>query len=80
MANTYSGGTTVSNGRLLVNNSTGSGTGSGAVSVTPGGTLGGTGGITGTVTINGGILSPGASIESLSSGALTLNGAPSCMK
>lgn len=42
-ANTYTGGTTVSEGKLLVNNTTGSGTGTGAVSVTTGATLGGTG-------------------------------------
>jgi autotransporter-associated beta strand protein len=40
--NTYTGGTTVTAGRLLVNNLTGSGTGSGGVLVS-GGTLGGTG-------------------------------------
>ena len=73
LANTYSGGTTVSNGTLLVNNTSGSGTGSGAVSVASGATVGGTGSIAGALTLNGGILSPGASIESLSSGALTLN-------
>jgi autotransporter-associated beta strand protein len=70
-ANTYAGGTTVSAGRLLVNNSTGSGTGTGGVTVN-GGTLGGTGTIAGPVTINsGGTLSPGTSI-----GTLTLNSAP----
>ena len=74
LAGSYSGGTTVFNGTLLVNNSTGSGTGSGAVTVASGATLGGTGSIAGPVTINGGILSPGASIESLSSGTLTFTG------
>ena len=39
-----------------------------------GGTLGGIGSITGGVTVNsGGILSPGESIKSLASGALTFN-------
>lgn len=70
-ANTYNGGTTISAGRLLVNNATGSGTGSGAVLVS-GGTLGGTGTIAGTVTVLGGsTLAPGMSI-----GTLTLNSAP----
>ncbi len=69
----YSGGTTVSAGTLLANNTTGSATGSGAVTVN-GGTLGGTGSISGAVTINTtAALSPGASIESLATGALTLN-------
>jgi autotransporter-associated beta strand protein len=71
-ASTYSGGTTVSNGTLLVNNTTDSGTGSGAVTVS-GGILGGTGSIAGAVTLNGGTLAPGASIESLTTGALTMN-------
>jgi autotransporter-associated beta strand protein len=69
--NSYSGGTILSEGTLLVNNTSGSGTGSGAVVVT-GGTLGGTGSIAGTVTLNGGTLAPGASIESLTTGALTM--------
>ena len=68
--NTYTGDTTVSNGKLLVN---GAITGSGAVTVASGATLGGTGSIFGPVTINGGTLAPGASIGSLSTGALTLN-------
>jgi autotransporter-associated beta strand protein len=61
-ANTYSGGTTINGGRLLVNNATGSGTGSGAVVVGAGGPLGGTESISGAVTIqNGGTLNPGNS-------------------
>ena len=72
-ANTYTGGTTLSAGTLLANNTTGSAAGSGAV-VVNGGTLGGTGSIAGSVTLNtSGVLSPGASIESLATGALTLN-------
>jgi autotransporter-associated beta strand protein len=66
-ANTYTGGTTVSGGKLLINNSTGSGTGTGAVTVSgtgtgaaavgTGGTLGGgnngsTGFISGAITIS----------------------------
>ena len=49
--NTYDGGTTITEGRLLVNNSSGSGTGSGPVTVNAG-TLGGTGAIAGAVTVN----------------------------
>jgi rhamnogalacturonan endolyase len=59
-ANTYSGGTTVSNGVLMINNVSGSGMGSGAVAVNSGGTLGGTGSISGVVTVNlGATLAPG---------------------
>jgi autotransporter-associated beta strand protein len=42
-ANTYSGGTSVNSGTLLVNNTTGSGTGFGNVTVDPSATLGGSG-------------------------------------
>ena len=45
--NGYTGGTTVGNGTLLVNNAAGSGTGAGAVSVANGATLGGSGAIAG---------------------------------
>ena len=73
-SNTYSGGTTVSAGTLAVNNTTGSGTGSGAVNVLSGATLGGSGSIAGSVNIaNGGILAPGNSPGTLTTGALTLN-------
>jgi len=74
-ANSYSGGTTVSAGRLLVNNATGSGTGSGSVTV-DGGILGGTGRITGVVMIlAGGMIAPGNSIGVLTiSNSLTLSG------
>jgi autotransporter-associated beta strand protein len=74
-ANSYSGATTVSDGKLLVN---GSITGAGAVSVASGATLGGTGTIAGAMIVNG-VLSPGASIESLATGALTLNGGSTFM-
>lgn len=75
--NTYSGGTSVFRGTLLVNNTSGSGTGSGPVNVRGGldtgigsGVLGGTGTIGGPVTVElGGTLAPGASI-----GTLTLDG------
>jgi autotransporter-associated beta strand protein len=72
--NTYTGTTAVSNGKLLVNNTSGSGTGSGDVTVASGATLGGTGSLTGAVTVTGGTLSPGASVESFSTGAVTLAG------
>jgi autotransporter-associated beta strand protein len=52
-ANTYRGGTIVTNGTLRITNTTGSGTGHGAVSVTAG-TLGGTGIISGRVTVGTG--------------------------
>lgn len=72
-ANAFAGGTTVSAGRLLVNNSAGSGTGSGTVTVN-GGFLSGTGTISGVVTVNaGGTLAPGTASAR---GMLTLNSPP----
>jgi fibronectin-binding autotransporter adhesin len=58
-SNTYTGGTTVTAGKLIVTNTTGSATGTGAVTVATGGTLAGSqvngqGFITGPVTVNGG--------------------------
>jgi alpha-L-rhamnosidase len=72
--NTYSGGTTVSAGLLLVNNTTGSGTGAGAVTVASGATLGGAGAVAGPVTVNsGGTLAPGNPMGALIfSNSLTL--------
>lgn len=68
--NTYAGGTIVTAGKLLVNNTSGSGTGSGSVTVN-GGTLGGTGIISGAITINSsGTIAPGT--DTLI-GTLTLN-------
>lgn len=67
-ANTYTGTTTVSGGTLLVNGSTHANS---AVSVASSATLGGTGTLGGTVNVTG-VLAPGASIESLASGALTM--------
>lgn len=67
-ANSYSGGTVVNAGTLLVNNLIGSGTGSGFVAVSNNGTLGGSGIIAGPVSVAG-TLSPGAS-----AGTLTLSG------
>ncbi len=52
-ANTYSGGTTVSSGDLVINNISGSGTGSGAVSVSAGAVLTNNGSIGGPATIAG---------------------------
>lgn len=50
-SNTYSGGTTVSVGSLLINNSTGSGAATGNVTGN-GGALGGTEALTGAVTVS----------------------------
>jgi autotransporter-associated beta strand protein len=72
-ANTYSGGTNVDAGTLLVNNITGSGTGSGTVTVAVGATLGGSGTISGDTIING-IHSPGNSPGIINHTNLTYNG------
>lgn len=75
-ANTYTAGTVVSAGRLLVNNTTGSGTGTGGVTVN-GGTLGGTGTVAGAVTLNsGGTIAPGTASAI---GKLTVNSAPTLL-
>jgi autotransporter-associated beta strand protein len=72
-ANSYAGGTTVTTGRLLVNNTTNSGTGTGGVTVS-GGYLGGTGTISGAVTVNSnGTIAPGTASAI---GKLTLGSAP----
>lgn len=72
--NDYSGGTVVNAGTLLVNNTTGSGAGSAGV-VVNGGAVGGTGAFSGALVVNaGGTLAPGASIETLGTGDVTLNG------
>jgi autotransporter-associated beta strand protein len=69
--NSYSGVTAVSAGTLLINGNSSLATG--AVNVTGTGTLGGTGTTGGAISVaTGGTLSPGASIESLKSGALTM--------
>ena len=68
-ANVHTGGTTVSGGFLLINNTSGSGTGSGPVQAT-GGTLGGDGIISGSVTIGPGALAPGKNI--FTPGTLTI--------
>ena len=66
--NSFSGGTTVSAGTLLVNNATGSGTGPGSVTVATGATLGGAGTVGDGVAVSvsiGGKLSPGNSAGTL---------------
>jgi hypothetical protein len=74
--NTYTGGTTVSGGTLLVNNTSGSGSGTLNVNA---GALGGTGKIVGAVTVGtgsgpGSVLSPGQSLGTLTiQSTLTLN-------
>ena len=77
-ANTYTGGTTVSKGTLLVTNRSGSATGTGAVAVNAG-TLGGTGKIAGAVTIgtatSAAILAPGKGAKP---GKLTLSTTLTC--
>lgn len=73
-ASTYTGTTRVLAGRLLVNGDNSAA--NGAVTVASGATLGGTGTLGGAVTVeNAGVLAPGASIESLATGSLTLDGA-----
>lgn len=73
-ASTYTGGTTVAAGTLRVTNTAGSATGSGAVQVNSGATLAGGGIIAGAVHIaSGGILSPGNSPGTLTTGALSLD-------
>lgn len=73
-ANAFGGGMRVDSGRLLVDNTIGSGTGSGPVTVR-GGTLAGTGNISGATTVNSGaIISAGDGVST--PGELTLS-APS---
>jgi uncharacterized repeat protein (TIGR03803 family)/autotransporter-associated beta strand protein len=64
-ANAYSGGTIISGGTALANNSTGSGTGSGNVTINSGGTLGGSGTIAASsgnsiLVASGGDITPGS--------------------
>ncbi len=73
-ANTHSGTTSISGGRLFANNASGSATGTGAVSVAAGGTLGGSGFIapSGSNGISvSGVLAPGGALNTI--GTLTLN-------
>jgi autotransporter-associated beta strand protein len=72
--NPYSGGTDVTAGTLLVNNTAGSGTGTGPVTVRDGATLGGDGAITGAVTLeSGATVAPGANAGTLSVGGITFD-------
>jgi autotransporter-associated beta strand protein len=75
-ANTYTGGTTIEEGQLLVDNTTGSGLGSGSVQVNAG-RLGGNGTIAGAVTLGtgsgaGATLAPGERCDDL--GTITIQG------
>ena len=63
-ANSYSGGTSVNAGTLVVNSATGSATGTGPVVIVHNATLSGTGSISGAVT-NSGIVAPGLGIGTL---------------
>jgi fibronectin-binding autotransporter adhesin len=66
--NTYTGGTVVNGGRLLVHGSI-----AGNATVASGGTIGGTGTVAGTVSVqSGGTLSPGSSPGVFTVGSLTL--------
>ncbi|HNO77876.1 MAG TPA: choice-of-anchor Q domain-containing protein [Phycisphaerae bacterium] len=62
-ANTYSGGTVIEGGKLVLGNTAGSATGSGGIAVANGGTLAGNGSANGTTTVaSGGTVAPGTSI------------------
>ncbi len=76
-ASTYSGGTRINAGLLLVNNAAGSATGSGIVELN-GGTLGGTGTVAGAVsfTAQGGLIEPGNSTGTLTVGGLDMSSSP----
>jgi autotransporter-associated beta strand protein len=63
-ANSFSGGTTINGGRLVVNNTTGSGVGSGPTVVGPDGVLAGVGRVSGNVTNNGAV-DPGLDADGL---------------
>ena len=66
--NPYGGSTTVNNGTLLIN---GANTGSGTISVAAGATIGGTGSIAGALNVSGAVSPGGATIGTLTSGAVT---------
>lgn len=68
-ANTYTGGTTLSGGKLVANNTTGSAFGSGNVTASINTTLAGIGRFTGSATIYGSY-APGNSVGNLTSGDL----------
>ncbi len=68
--NTYTGGTTVGSGMLLVNGSISNG----AVNVNSGATLGGTGTVGGAVTVAGAVAPGGSGVGTLTTGGETWNG------
>ncbi len=72
-ANSYAGGTTVSEGALRINNISGSGTGPGAVAVTAIGTLTGAGNLSGSVAVDG-TVAPGNGVGTLATGTETWGG------
>ncbi len=75
-ANTFTGGVTISAGKLLANNTAGSATGTGTVAIGSGGTFGGSGNISGAVNVSsGGFLTPGSGSTTaiLGTGTLTLS-------
>jgi autotransporter-associated beta strand protein len=68
----YSGGTDISAGSLLVNNTSGNALGTGEVKVHTAGLIGGSGSFTASLVVDdGGTVSPGESIESLATGSNT---------
>jgi fibronectin-binding autotransporter adhesin len=73
-ANTYSGDTTVTAGKLVIANTTGSALGSGNL-ILNGGTVSGPGSFTGSMTVNSGAtIAPGSSPGTLNTGSQTWNG------
>lgn len=71
LGNSYTGGTTVTGGRLAANNTFGSAFGTGAVIVNANTTLSGIGSFSGAATIHG-TYAPGNSVGRLTSGAITV--------
>ena len=69
-SNSYTGGTLIGDGTLLVSNRTGSATGSGGVEVADGATLGGVGALAGAVVVDAGAtLAPGNPVGTLVCGS-----------
>jgi autotransporter-associated beta strand protein len=74
-SSTYSGGTEVANGRLVVDNSTGSATGSGEIRIRNGAEIFGGGSVAGMLTLESGArLSPGSSPGGLTAGSALWEG------
>lgn len=73
-ANTYNGNTTVTEGTLVVNNTTGSATSTGTVTVAPGTILSGIGSIAGSVSAAGTVAPGSGGTGTLTIGAATLTG------